>query len=108
MLRELKQPQTAKMIDQVQAPGMLVNASVKTKTVPAEITGQRVPSTKRVRTFQRNVEKARKAITAGLIQPKTREVAEHCQCANRTALSILTELTKLDVLKRSGRGWVVA
>ena len=68
-------------------------------------TGQRIPGTKRQRKFERQVEKARKGIISGAIEPKTREVAEHCQAAYRTALSILATLTNDGVIVREGRGW---
>lgn len=73
----------------------------------AETQGQRVPGTKRQRRFEQQVQRAKKAITSGAIQPKTREVSEHCECAYRTALSILATLTNDGVLEREGRGWKV-
>ena len=65
----------------------------------------RVPGTSRQRKFERQVERARAGIVAGHIEPKARPVAEHCQCAYRTALSILARLTDQGVVKRHGRGW---
>lgn len=73
-----------------------------------QFNGGRVPSTKRRRTFSRNVERAKKAIVAGEIKPAARPVATLCHCANRTALSILCELTEQGVIVRNGRCWKVA
>lgn len=70
--------------------------------------GVRVPGTKRQRKFERQCEKAKAAIVSGTIEPKTREVAEHCQCAYRTALSILATLTTEGVIVRSGRCWMLS
>ena len=67
----------------------------------------RVPSTKRKRKFSRQVERAKRLILSGEIEPKARPVAEHCQCAYRTALSILSVLTDQGVIVRDGRGWRV-
>ena len=65
----------------------------------------RVPGTKRARKFGQQVERAKRAILAGEIEPKARPIAEHCQCAHRTALSILQILTEQGVVVRDGRGW---
>lgn len=65
----------------------------------------RVPGTKRKRKFQRQCERAKRAIVAGEIEPKARPIAEHCQCAYRTALSILSVLTDQGIVEREGRGW---
>lgn len=69
--------------------------------------GIRVPSTKRQRKFERQVQRAKAGIVSGTIQPKTREVSDHCQCAYRTALSILATLTTDGVLVRDGRLWKI-
>lgn len=65
----------------------------------------RVPSTKRRRQFDRQVQMAKAAILSGEIEPKARPIAEHCQCAYRTALSILQILTDQGIVVRDGRGW---
>lgn len=87
----------------VTAPGKTLSQNFEQAPEPEQ--GPRVPSTKRQRKFERQVEKARKAIVSGEIEPKARPVAEHVGSAYRTALSILATLTNQGVIVRSGRGW---
>lgn len=84
-----------------------MSRQAKPQTALATADSGRVPKSKRKRKYGRQVEKARKAITAGEIQPKTREVAVHVECAYRTALSILQTLTDDGVIVRKGRGWAL-
>ena len=61
----------------------------------------------RQKVFERQVQKARKAIVRGDIEPKVRPVALSCKCAYRTAQAILATLTNDGVIVREGRGWKV-
>jgi len=65
-----------------------------------------VPGSKRRRSYQRNLARARKAILAGELQPSVRPVANYCQCGTKTAQAILAELVANGVLVRDTRGRV--
>lgn len=68
---------------------------------------RRVPGTKRQRQFERQVQRAKKAIVAGTIKPQARPVSELCGCARRTALSILAVLTTRWCFGSLGKGLAV-
>ena len=63
-----------------------------------------VPGSKRRRSYQRNLAKARKAIEAGTLEPSVRQVATFCQSGSRTAQAIIAELVSDGVLSRDIRG----
>jgi len=66
-----------------------------------------VPGSKRRRSYQRNLAKARKAIISGDLQPSVRPVALFCGAGTKTAQAILAELVNDGVLMRDTRGRAV-
>ena len=75
-------------------------------TTPVTLEKSSVPGSKRKRSYQRNLAKARKAIIAGELQPSVRPVAAFCQSGTKTAQAILAELVTDGVLNRDTRGRV--
>ena len=101
-------PENLKKPEKIEAVGAPVSHELDATlpVTPAKTSESgRVPGTKRQRKFQQQCERAKRAIVAGEIEPKARPIAEHCQCAYRTALSILSVLTDQGIVEREGRGW---